>query len=111
MTAMARYWAISARRLDEMRGFRIGLAVVGVICCVIATLTMEEKSLATVFGLAFFLAWWSEIARRLPIVVGGMGALLFLAAAAYRVGWESVVFLLLFLALWLVAGDERVLRG
>jgi hypothetical protein len=103
---MAEDYVVSSRRPDESRGFRIGLAVLGVICCVIATLTMEEKSLGTLFGLAFSLAWWSEIAKRFPIVVGGIGTILFLVAGAYRVGWEAIIFLLVFMALWRLAGDE-----
>jgi hypothetical protein len=103
---MAQDYVAADRRPDGSRRFRIGLAVFGVICCVIVTLTMEEKSLGLLFGLAFSLAWWSEIARRLPMVVGGLGIAIILAAAGYRVGWESVIFLLVFVALWRVAGDE-----
>jgi 4-hydroxybenzoate polyprenyltransferase len=103
---MAQDYVAASRRPDGSRRFRIGLAVIGVICCVIVTLTMEEKSLGLLFGLAFSLAWWSEIAKRLPLVVGGLGIVIILAAAGYRVGWESVIFLLVFVALWRVAGDE-----
>ncbi len=39
-------------------------------------------------------------------MVGGLGIVIILAAAGYRVGWESVIFLLVFVALWRVAGDE-----
>ncbi len=108
---MAEDYVVSSRRPDASRGFRIGLAVFGVICCVITTVTMEEKSLGTLFGLAFSLAWWSEIAKRFAIVVGAIGTILFLAAGAYRVGWESVIFLLLFLALWRLASDEQLYRA
>lgn len=111
LTAMAEDYVVTSRRPDQSRGFRVGLALFGVICSVIATLTMEEKSLGLLFGLAFSLAWWTEIARRLPIVVGGLGVMAFLVAGAYRVGWESVIFLLLFLALWRIAGDERSYRA
>lgn len=108
---MAEDYVVTSRRPDQSRGFRVGLALFGVICSVIATLTMEEKSLGLLFGLAFSLAWWTEIARRLPIVVGGLGVMAFLVAGAYRVGWESVIFLLLFLALWRIAGDARSYRA
>jgi hypothetical protein len=103
---MAQDNVAASRRPDGSRGFRIGLAVLGVICSVIVTLTMEEKSLGLLFGLAFSLAWWSEIAKKLPLVVGSLGVLVILVAGAYRVGWESVIFLLVFVALWRVAGDE-----
>ena len=103
---MAEDYVVSSRRPDGSRGFRIGVAVLGVICCVIATLTMEEKSLGTLFGLAVSLAWWSEIAKKFPIVVGLIGTILFLVAGAYRVGWEAIIFLLVFVALWRLAGNS-----
>jgi hypothetical protein len=55
------------------------------------TLTFQEKSLGLLFGLAFSLAWWSEVARRLPVLMA-LGAAVILAGAAFRLGWEAALF-------------------
>jgi hypothetical protein len=39
------------------------------------------------------------------LALGGAAILL---AAAFRLGWESVVFALLFVALWHLAGDKQL---
>lgn len=61
---------IATRRApDRSRGVRISVSILGIVCCVIMTLTFREKSLGLLFGLAFSLAWWSEVARRLPVLM------------------------------------------
>jgi hypothetical protein len=35
-----------------------------------------------------------------------IGTILFLVAGAYRVGWEAIIFLLVFVALWRLAGNS-----
>jgi hypothetical protein len=56
---------IATRRApDRSRRARIAVSILGIVCCVIMTLTFQEKSLGLLFGLAFSLAWWSEVASR-----------------------------------------------
>jgi ABC-type spermidine/putrescine transport system permease subunit II len=74
---------IAARRApDRSHRARIAVSVLGIVCCVIMTLTFQEKSLGLLFGLAFSLAWWSEVARRLPVLMA-LGAAVILAGAAF----------------------------
>jgi hypothetical protein len=67
----------------------------------------QEKSLGLLFGLAFSLAWWSEVARRLPVLMA-LGAAVILAGAAFRLGWEAALFSLVFVAMWHFAADKRL---
>ena len=78
----------------------------------------EVKAFTLLFGLAFSLALWSEIARvmrlrlwgvplAVAVVAWAAGFAGILAAAAFRLGWESVVFMLIFLAIWHLAGAEQ----
>ena len=77
---------IATRRApDRSRGVRIAVSILGIVCCVIMTLTFREKSLGLLFGLAFSLAWWSEVARRLPVLMA-LGAAVILSGAAFRSG-------------------------
>ena len=69
------------------------------------TLTFQEKSLGLLFGLAFSLAWWSEVARRLPVLMA-LGAAVILAA--FRLDWEAALFSLVFVAMWHFAADKRL---
>jgi hypothetical protein len=92
---------------DRSRGVRISVSILGIVCCVIMTLTFQEKSLGLLFGLAFSLAWWSEVARRLPILMV-LGAATILAGAAFRLGWEAALFLLVFVAMWHFAANKRL---
>lgn len=71
------------------------------------TLTFQEKSLGLLFGLAFSLAWWSEVARRLPVLMA-LGAAVILAGAAFRLGWEAALLSLVFVAMWHFAADKRL---
>lgn len=99
---------IATRRApDRSRGVRISVSILGIVCCVIMTLTFQEKSLGLLFGLAFSLAWWSEVARRLPILMV-LGAAIILAGAAFRLGWEAALFLLVFVAMWHFAANKRL---
>ena len=41
------------------------------------------------------------------VVAWAAGFAVILAAAAFRLGWESVVFMLIFLAIWHLAGAEQ----
>lgn len=86
---------------------RISVSILGIVCCVIMTLTFQEKSLGLLFGLAFSLAWWSEVARRLPVLMA-LGAAVILAGAAFRLGWEAALFSLVFVAMWHFAADKRL---
>jgi hypothetical protein len=71
---------IATRRApDRSRRARIAVSVLGIVGCIIMTLTFQEKSLGLLFGLAFSLAWWSEVARRLPVLMA-LGAV---AGAAF----------------------------
>jgi len=74
---------IATRRApDRSRRARIAVSVLGIVGCIIMTLTFQEKSLGLLFGLAFSLAWWSEVARRLPVLMA-LGAAVILAGAAF----------------------------
>ena len=71
------------------------------------------------FWLAFSLALWSEIARVMrlglygvrlaaAVVAWAAGFAAILAAAAFRLGWVFIVFVLIFLTIWqLAAADQR----
>jgi hypothetical protein len=99
---------IATRRApDRSRGVRIAVSILGIVGCVIMTLTFKEKSLGLLFGLAFSLAWWSEVANRLPILMVS-GAAVILAGAAFRLGWESALFALVFVAMWHFAANKRL---
>jgi hypothetical protein len=65
LSSMADDHIATRRAPDRSRRARIAVSVLGIVCCVIMTLTFQEKSLGLLFGLAFSLAWWSEVARRL----------------------------------------------
>jgi hypothetical protein len=99
---------IATRRApDRSRGVRISVSILGIVCCVIMTLTFREKSLGLLFGLAFSLAWWSEVARRLPVLMA-LGAAVILSGAAFRLGWEAALFSLVFVAMWHFAANKRL---
>ena len=98
--------------------FRMALSTLGVLVCIVAADLSEVKAFTLLFGLAFSLALWSEIARvmrlrlwgvplAVAVVAWAAGFAVILAAAAFRLGWESVVFMLIFLAIWHLAGAEQ----
>jgi hypothetical protein len=95
-----------------------GLVVAGVLGLLLGVVR-EAGWLSLIFALAFALALLLEIAggwqettrpsrrRLLQAFVFVIGAVL-LAGVAYREGWETVLFLLIFLAIWQVATTEWV---
>jgi hypothetical protein len=108
-------------RRDSSRPARIALAVFGLVVAgilgVILGVVREAGWLSLLFALAFALALLVEIAggwqasvrpsrRRLwqasSLVLGGI----IFAAVSYREGWEAVLFLLTFLAIWQLASIE-----
>ena len=101
--------------LDRSRPARMALALFGLVVAGVLGLLLgvvrEAGWLSLLFALAFALALLLEFAggwqettrpfrRRLLqaflFVVGGV----ILATVAYREGWEAVLFLLIFLAIW-----------
>ena len=82
-------------------------------------LLLMRSAFAMLFGLVFSLAHWSEIARVMRLRLRGVrlaaavvawaaGFAAILAAAAFRLGWVSIVFVLIFLAIWqLAAANQR----
>jgi hypothetical protein len=101
-----------------MLAFRMALSTLGVLVCIIAADLSEVKTFTMLFGLAFSLALWSEIARGMRLRLHGVllaaavvawaaGFAAMLAAAAFRLGWESIVFMLIFLTIWHLAGAEQ----
>ena len=107
---MAKDHSATRQGPDGSRGVRIAVSILGIVCCVIVTLTFQEKSLGLLFGLAFSLAWWSEVANRLPILMM-LGAAVILGGAAFRLGWESAVFAFVFVAMWHLAANRRFNRA
>ena len=96
----------------------MALSTLGVLVCIVAADLSEVKSFTLLFGLAFSLALWSEIAiamrHRLEgvwpaasVVLWVAGSVAILTAGALRLGWEAVVFMLIFLAIWRLAGAEQ----
>ena len=102
-------------RLDRSRPARMALALFGVvgfaILGVILGVVREAGWLSLIFALAFALALlleiaggWQETTRRsrrrlLQAFLFVLGVIT-LAVVAYREGWEAVLFLLIFLAIW-----------
>jgi hypothetical protein len=97
----------TTRAYDRSRRIRIAVAIVGVAWCLLITLTFQEKALGILFGLAFALAWWSEIADRRPTLVA-LGAAAVLAGTALRLGWESALFVFVFVAIWHLAANRQL---
>ncbi len=85
----------------------MALAVLGATVFFTGSITSQVKFAGLFFGMAFCLALWSEIAKSLPIVFGVLGFLAILAVDALRLGWESVPFMLLFLAIWHLAATQQ----
>ena len=111
--------------LDRSRPTRMGLAFFGLVGSGVLGLLLgvvrEAGWLSLVFALAFALALLMEIAsgwqettrpyrRRLLQAFVLVGAAIIFATVAYREGWETVLFLLLFLAIWQVASYRPVSR-
>ena len=108
--------------LDRSRPARMAIAVLGIVFCsvlgVILGTFRESGWLSLLFAFAFALAllvemaggWqesirrsWRRLWRAFAFVVG----VIILAVVAYREGWEAVLFLLIFLAIWQLATIER----
>jgi hypothetical protein len=104
---MAKDNIVTRRVLDRSRGIRIAVSILGVVLCVVITLTVQEKSLGLLFGLAFCLAWWSEVAVRRPIMMA-LGAAAVLIGVAFRLGWESALFIFVFVAIWHLAANRQL---
>ena len=108
-------------RLDRSRPARMAIAVLGMVFCTILGVILgtvrEAGWLSLLFALAFALAlsvemaggWqesirrsWRRLWRAFAFVVG----VIILAVVVYREGWEAVLFLLIFLAIWQLASIE-----
>ena len=108
-------------RLDRSRPSRIAFAMVGLVVATIfrllAGLRPGAAWLGLIFALGFGLALlmefaggWEEVTRPYRrralqafwLVLG----LIILAVATYREGWETALFLLIFMAIWHVASIE-----
>ena len=104
--------------LDRSRPARMALALFGLVGAavlgVILGVVREAGWLGLLFALAFALALRVEIAggwqestrrsrRRLLQAFSFVLGLVIFAVVAYREGWEAVLFLLMFLAVWQLA--------
>ena len=104
--------------LDRSRPARMALALFGLagagVLGVILGVVREAGWLSLIFALAFALALLLEIAggwqettcpsrRRLLQTFSFASGIIIFAAVAYREGWEAVLFLLMFLAIWQLA--------
>ena len=107
--------------LDRSRRPTITLAVFGIVVAgvlgVILGVVREAGWLSLLFAMAFALALLVEVAgalqklirpsrRRLWQAFSLVLGLIILAAVAYREGWEAVLFMLIFLAIWQLASVE-----
>ena len=101
--------------LDRSRPARMALAFFGLVVAstlgVILGVVRQAGWISLIFSLAFALALLLEIAggwqettrsyrRRLLQAFSFVLGVIVLAAVAYREGWEAVLFLLIFLAIW-----------
>ena len=108
-------------KLDRSRPARMALAVFGLVVAgvmgVILGVVREAGWLSLIFALAFALAllveiaggwqelirpYWRRLWQAFSLVVG----VIILAVVVYREGWEAVLFLLIFLAIWQLATIE-----
>jgi preprotein translocase subunit SecE len=107
--------------LDRSRPARTALALFGLVGAgvlgVILGVVREAGWLSLLFALAFALALLLEIAgrwretthpsrRRLLQAFSFVLGVVIFAVVAYREGWEAVLFLLVFLAVWQLAAIE-----
>jgi hypothetical protein len=101
--------------LDRSRPARMALAFFGLVVAstlgVILGVVRQAGWISLIFSLAFALALLLEIARgwqettrpyrrRLLQAFSFVLGVIVLAVVAYREGWEAVLFLLIFLAIW-----------
>jgi hypothetical protein len=108
-------------KLDSSRPARMALALFGLVVAgvlgVILGVVREAGWLSLIFALAFALALLLEIAggwqettrrsrRRLLQAFSFVVGVIILAVVVYREGWEAVLFLLIFLAIWQLATIE-----
>lgn len=93
-------------------GFRIALAALGILASIVVNMVVgvfhQGQWLSLFFGLAFSLALLSEIAMssgrtKSPLAASVVAGVAILAAGAVLLDWESIVFMLLFLAIWLAS--------
>ena len=104
--------------LDRSRPARMAVAFFGLVVAstlgVILGVVRQAGWISLVFSLAFALALLLEIAggwqettrqsrRRLLQAFSFVLGVIILATVAYREGWEAVLFLLMFLAIWQLA--------
>ena len=104
--------------LDRSRPARMALALFGLAGTVAGGVLLgvlrEAGWLSLIFALAFALALLLEIAggrqettrrsrRRLLQAFSFVVGVIILAVVVYREGWEAVLFLLIFLAIWQLA--------
>ena len=104
--------------LDRSRPARMAVAFFGLVVAstlgVILGVVRQAGWISLIFSLAFALALLLEIAggwqemtrpyrRRLLQAFSFVLGVIVLAAVAYREGWEAVLFLLIFLAIWHLA--------
>ena len=99
--------------LDRSRPARMAVAFFGLVVAstlgVILGVVRQAGWISLIFSLAFALALLLEIARTRPFRRKLLQASLFclgvitLAVVGYREGWEAVLFLLIFLAIWRLA--------
>jgi len=108
--------------LDRSRSARMALALFGLVGAGILGVILgvrEAGWLSLLFALAFALALLLEIAgrwretsrpsrRRLLQAFSLVLGVVIFAVVAYREGWEAVLFLLMFLAVWQLATIELV---
>ena len=108
--------------LDRSRPARMALAFFGLVVAVVLGLLLGVIRQATwislIFALGFALALLLEIAggwrettrpfrRRLVQALSLVVGMIILATVAWREGWEAVLFLLIFVAIWELATTER----
>ena len=107
--------------LDRSRPARMALALFGLagagVLGVILGVVREAGWLSLIFALAFALALVLEMAggwqettrpsrRRLLQAFSFVLGMIIFAVVAYREGWEAVLFLMTFLAIWQLASIE-----
>ena len=110
-------------RLDRSRPARMAIAVLGMVFCSILGVILgtfrESGWLSLLFAFAFALALLVEMAggwqesirrswRRLWRAVAFVVGVIILAVVVYREGWEAVLFLLIFLAIWHLGSYQAV---
>jgi hypothetical protein len=73
----------------NMPSFRMALSTLGVLVCIVAADLSEVKVFTMLFGLAFALAFWSEIARVMRLRLHGVR--LKAAVVAWAAGFAAIL--------------------